>query len=325
MLHVDARLCTLTLVNRMAHAKTAQCTLTLLCGSRHPSQRQRGKNHCENREFRAPHHGCPESIYQPNQSVDSLHLVPFSPPLPDNRSNKPSRIVRLYVVPRIGVGFTPMYLVPSYSIGHLGRAWTLTCNSKIRCVIVFLSGVAISHWHMSQAEFPPILCSFGVWQIMCKPQCNLVSSDCWFVPRRTFSRIKNPSQEIIVCRFSGPFFYSASAFSRDVLRSVSTSRSMLLFKARTVTSSRSDARSVTTLKAGSRCAPNLNSTIRKPSFRCVAGTPKCNAPTATRTSISATPPSRARTATPICIAARMAPSVTSATTPMVGCFHSQHQ
>jgi hypothetical protein len=173
MLHVDARLCTLTLIHRMAHAKTTQCTFTLLCGSRHPSQRQRGKHHCENREFRTPHHGCPESIYQPNQSVDSLHLVPFSPPLPDNRSNKPSRIVRLNVVPCIGVGFTPMYLVSSYSIGHLGRAWTLTCNSKIRCVIVFLSGVAISHGHTSQAEFPPILCSFGVWQIMCRHQFNL--------------------------------------------------------------------------------------------------------------------------------------------------------
>jgi len=214
MLHVDARLSTLTLVNRMAHAKTAQCPLTLLCGSRHPSQRQRGKNHCENREFRAPHHGCPESIYQPNQSVDSLHLVPFSPPLPDNRSNKPSRIVRLNVVPRIGVGFTPMYLVPSYSIGHLGRAWTLTCNSKIRCVIVFLSGVAISHWHMSQAEFPPILCSFGVWQIMCKPQCNLVSSDCWFVPRRTAflvaSKIHRRKSSFVV--FQGPFFIQLQLF-----------------------------------------------------------------------------------------------------------------
>jgi hypothetical protein len=147
MLHVDTHLGALTLVHRMAHAKTAQCPLALLRGSRHSSHWQRGKNHCKNREFRAPHHGCSESIYEPNPSVDSLHLVPFSPPSPDNRSNKPSRIVRLNVLPRIGVGFTPMYLISPYSIGHLGRAWTLTCNNKIRCVIVFLSGVAISHLH----------------------------------------------------------------------------------------------------------------------------------------------------------------------------------
>ena len=56
MLHVDARLCALILVDRMAHAQTAQPPLTLLYRSRNARQRQRGKNHGNNGELGAlPH------------------------------------------------------------------------------------------------------------------------------------------------------------------------------------------------------------------------------------------------------------------------------
>jgi len=56
MLHVDAHLRALILVNRMAHTQTAQPPLTLLCPSRHARQRQRGKNHGDNGELGAlPH------------------------------------------------------------------------------------------------------------------------------------------------------------------------------------------------------------------------------------------------------------------------------
>jgi len=56
MLHVDARMCALILVDRMAHAQTAQPALTLLCRSRNARQRQRGKNDGNNGELGAlPH------------------------------------------------------------------------------------------------------------------------------------------------------------------------------------------------------------------------------------------------------------------------------
>jgi hypothetical protein len=56
MLHVDTNLRALPLVHRMAHTQTAKCAFTLLRRSGNSSQWQRGKNHCENGEFRAPLH-----------------------------------------------------------------------------------------------------------------------------------------------------------------------------------------------------------------------------------------------------------------------------
>lgn len=126
---------------------------------------------------------------------------------------------------------------------------------------------------------------------MQSPNTIYTSSDHWSVPRRNraFRQITSSSQGIIVCRISGRFSYSAMFSFPGALRLVSTSPSILLFIARTATSSKSRARSVTPRKAGSRCAPNSNSTIRKLSFPCVAGTRKCSVSIATRILISATP------------------------------------
>ena len=56
MLHVDAHLRALILVNRMAHAQAAQRALTLLRRSRHAGQWQCGKNYREHRQLAASLH-----------------------------------------------------------------------------------------------------------------------------------------------------------------------------------------------------------------------------------------------------------------------------
>jgi len=99
MLHVDAHLGALTLVHRMAHAKTAQCPLTLLCGSRNSGQWQRGKNHCENREFRSPHHRCSEKVTPAKSKHWLLHFVIFSSASPDNGGNKTTAYFSTFFVP----------------------------------------------------------------------------------------------------------------------------------------------------------------------------------------------------------------------------------
>lgn len=94
VLHFDAHLRTLILIDRVAHAEAAQGTLTFPGGSRHSSERQGDKNHGKNGELRAPLHRGPKSIQQPNQGTDPLHLATFSPAAPDNRGNRPMSIVR---------------------------------------------------------------------------------------------------------------------------------------------------------------------------------------------------------------------------------------
>src|ERR1700757_1797003 len=110
-------------------------------------------------------------------------------------------------------------------MGNTATAWTPTCNNKTRCVIVFLSGVAISHVHpktyAQSANFFSL--AFGKPCAICI--ANSASSDRWFVPRCTahFVKTTSSSQGIIVLShfralflFCCGFVSGCSAFAQHV-------------------------------------------------------------------------------------------------------------
>jgi hypothetical protein len=59
-------------------------------------------------------------------------------------------------------------------------------TTKHLCVIVFLSGVAISHLHPKvRLKFRQFCAVLASGKSCASPNAISVSSDCWFVPRRT--------------------------------------------------------------------------------------------------------------------------------------------
>jgi len=166
-------------------------------------------------------------------------------------------------------------------MGIATNPWSLTCKRQDARVIVFASGVAISHRNRADVQI------FGSFPTLASGKsCAMpiaISESSENVPSRINQFVKSQVHlREYTCQTSGPIASFASFSSQGALRSRSPSRQKLLFVARMATSSRFHASSVTPPRDGSFYAPSWISIIRKPAFLCAEGTQRFSVLIATR-------------------------------------------